>query len=123
VIPCQLRAGLVLASLLLAPLVVAADTDADTEVNYLLAFVASSGCEFYRNDNRHDSESAADHLRLKYSRGKRYVDSAEHFIDRLASESSWTGKPYTVNCDGVEEPTADWLHRALDEYRAGRAPG
>lgn len=120
--PCLLRAGAITFALLVAPLVLAADTDADTEVDYLLEFVASSGCEFERNGDRHDPASAADHLRLKYSRGKRYVNSAEHFIDRLASESSWTGKPYTVNCDGVEEPTADWLHRALDEYRAGTDP-
>lgn len=120
--PWLFRAGLMMATLLAAPLVVGADTDADTEVNYLLEFVASSSCEFQRNDSRHDPASAADHLRLKYSRGKRYVNSAEQFIDRLASESSWTGKPYTVTCDGVEEPTADWLHHALDQYRAGGDP-
>ena len=120
--PWLFRAGLMMATLLAAPLVVGADTDADTEVNYLLEFVASSSCEFQRNDSRHDPGSAADHLRLKYNRGKRYVNSAEQFIDRLASESSWTGKPYAVTCDGVEEPTADWLHRALDQYRAGVDP-
>lgn len=113
----RLRAGTIGAILLVTPLIAAAGTD--TEVNYLLDVVAASGCEFKRNDSPHDPVSAADHLRLKYSRGKRYVNSAEQFIDRLASESSWSGKPYTVNCDGVEEPSGVWLHRALDEYRAG----
>jgi hypothetical protein len=111
------RAGTIFAILLVTPLIAAADTDA--EVKYLLDLVAASGCEFKRNDSRHDPVSAAGHLRLKYSRGKRYVNSAEQFIDRLASESSWTGNPYSVNCDGIEEPTGVWLHRALDEFRAG----
>ena len=92
-------------------------TDTDAEVNYLLDFVAGSGCVFQRNDSRHDPESAADHLRLKYDRGGKYVNSAEQFIDRLATESSWTGKDYTVTCDGQTEPSADWLHRALDAHR------
>lgn len=90
---------------------------ADTEIQHLLEFVASSNCDFIRNGSSHDSAEAADHLRLKYRRGKKYADSAEHFIDRLASESSWTGKPYTVNCGGRVEPTRDWLRRALQDYR------
>ena len=91
--------------------------DTDTEVQYLLDHVANSGCSFERNGTTHDSVGAADHLQLKYSRGKRYVNSAEQFIDRLASESSWSGKKYTVTCDGATEPSGDWLHRALEQYR------
>ena len=34
------------------------------------------------------ADDAADHLRLKHRRGKRYATSAETFIDRLASKSS-----------------------------------
>jgi hypothetical protein len=89
----------------------------EEEVQYLLEFVAASGCTFVRNSTEHDPVDAADHLRLKYSRGGRYVNSAEQFIDRLASESSWTGNTYTVTCDGKTEPSGDWLHRALKDYR------
>lgn len=89
----------------------------DEEVQYLLGFVASSGCTFIRNGTEHDAAGAADHLRLKYSRGGKYVNNADQFIDRLASESSWTGNEYTVTCEGVTEPSGDWLHQALDEYR------
>lgn len=92
--------------------------DAEREIAYLLDYVASSGCEFQRNGSAHDPADAADHLRLKYSRGKRYATTAEQFIDRLASESSWTGEPYTVHCAGQEEATSAWLHRALQDYRA-----
>jgi hypothetical protein len=93
------------------------ETQTTAEVGYLLEFVATSGCNFIRNGSAHDPADAADHLRLKYSRGKRYVNNAEQFIDRLASESSWTGKPYSVECAGETEPSRDWLYRALSEFR------
>ena len=107
---------LIIAASLCLP-VQAADT-ADAEINYLLEFVSGSGCTSIRNGTEHSAIDAADHLRLKYSRGERYADSAEAFIDRLASESSWTGKPYTVRCGDVQETSADWLHRALAAHRA-----
>lgn len=94
--------------------------DAEREIAYLLDFVASSGCEFQRNGSAHAPADAANHLRLKYSRGQRYATTAEQFIDRLATESSWTGEPYTVNCAGREQATGAWLHRALQDYRAGQ---
>lgn len=94
-----------------------ADDTTEREIDHLLTFVEKSGCIFVRNDTEHDSADAADHLRLKYSRGSRYVNSAEQFIDRLASESSWSGKPYTVTCDGRTETAGVWLHRALADYR------
>ncbi len=48
-----------------------------------------------------------------------YLSSSEQFIDRLATESSWTGTPYAITCEGATEPSAQWLHRALSEYRKG----
>lgn len=92
--------------------------DAEQEIDYLLEFVADSGCIFHRNGSDHPSAEAADHLRLKYRRGKRYASSAENFIDRLASASSWSGEPYTVTCGELTEPSSAWLHRALADYRA-----
>lgn len=90
---------------------------AETEIRYLLDYVARSQCTFVRNGTAHDPADAADHLRLKYQRGSRYVNSAEQFVDRLASKSSLSGNPYMVNCGGRTEPTRDWLLRALTEYR------
>jgi hypothetical protein len=108
---------LLLAFALALPGAATAGAETEQEVEYLLEFVASSGCTFVRNGDDHDSADAADHLRLKYSRGKRYVGSAEQFIDRLATESSWSGDPYTVTCEGNTQTSAHWLHRALAEYR------
>ena len=94
-----------------------ADHATDPEIEYLLDFVARSGCTFHRNGEDHDSVDAADHLRLKYRRGKKYANSAEQYIDRLASKSSWSGEPYTVTCDGQTQASSAWLHEALREHR------
>lgn len=113
----QLLTAFALSLLLAQPVFAADDATTSTEVNFLLEFVASSGCTFIRNGDDHPSAEAAEHLRLKYRRGKRYVNSAEQFIDRLATESSWSGDPYTVTCKGATQPSAQWLHRALTDYR------
>jgi hypothetical protein len=121
-----LSAGLrSLAALLLAGLAVhAGGSDAaedagiaDREITGLISAVESSGCVFIRNGDRHDAAEAADHLRLKYRRGKRYADTAEHFIERLASKSSWSGEPYLIECGGTGEPSGDWLTTALLRIR------
>lgn len=90
----------------------------EDEINALIDEVARSGCQFTRNGSDHNAEDAADHLRLKYRRGKRYASSAENFIDRLASESSWTDKPYMMTCPDSGEQTANaWLHASLADLR------
>jgi hypothetical protein len=95
----------------------AVEAVAEAEIAYLLQRVADSGCLFSRNGATHDAADAADHLRLKYRRGRRYADTAEHFIDRLASGSSWSGEPYSIECADYSGPSGPWLHRALREYR------
>jgi len=89
----------------------------ETEINALLEVVAKSGCDFKRNGTLHSSPDAAEHLALKYSRGQRYVETTENFIDRLATKSSWTGRSYTVICDGVETASGTWLHAQLLDLR------
>ena len=92
--------------------------ETSAEIDRMLQQVQASDCIFIRNGSEHDAEDAADHLRLKLKRGKKYVNTTEQFIDRLASESSWTGKPYTIRCpDQDEELTGAWLHRLLDSIR------
>ena len=114
------RIPLAIAVLLLmaASITCAADADTEREVAHLIEFVAASGCAFNRNGSQHESADAAEHLQLKYRRGKRWVDTAEQFIDRLASSSSMSNKPYTINCAGTETTAASWLHAELASYRA-----
>ena len=95
-----------------------AAADADTEIRALIQAVAESECEFNRNGSLHSAEAAAAHLELKYARGKRYADSAEAFIEHLASKSSWSGKPYQMICDRQTQPAGDWLTATLLDIRA-----
>jgi hypothetical protein len=98
---------------------IAVAQDVEAEVEYLLTSVGSSNCVFVRNGTRHSAASAESHLRMKYGRTRRYIDNADEFITKLASESSWTGKPYTLDCPGEEEQaTGTWLFERLSEYRA-----
>lgn len=106
-----------LLSAILLPAAATADSTED-EIEYLITSVGESGCIFIRNGARHDAEDAASHMRLKYRRGKRYAKTAELFIERLASKSSFSGKPYAIECPGGEAvPSGDWLSARLEEYR------
>lgn len=89
------------------------------EVNHLISAVSESGCEFVRNGKTHTAGEAVGHLQMKAKRGKRYYDTADEFIERIASKSSWTGKPYMIQCVGKPAATAaDWFTSVLTEYRA-----
>lgn len=99
------------------PAMASADV-ATTEIEYLVNTIGASNCTFIRNGKRHSAEDAEEHLRMKYRRGKRYAPTAEKFIERLASASSWSKKPYFIECAGEEAvPTGEWLMAHLDEYR------
>ena len=113
--------GLVCMSMVLTTNAAPASVDAEAEIVELIQAVALSGCEFERNGKRYDSLEAADHLRLKYTRGRRYARTAEQFIDRLASKSSITGKPYLIICaESGEHRAKDWLEAALNAQRKRR---
>ena len=98
-----------------------ADDEMNREIDYLLETVATSDCIFIRNGKEHRSEAARDHLSLKRRRGKRYFSSAEEFIERLASSSSWSGKPYHIRCDdGEQQLASEWFNALLNEYRSAQ---
>lgn len=104
------------ASLFLPAIAHANDTEA--EIEYLVSTIGTSDCTFIRNGKRHDADDAEQHLRMKYRRGKRYAPTAEKFIERLASASSMSKKPYYIECDGQEAvPSGEWLTAQLHEYR------
>jgi hypothetical protein len=93
---------------------------AQTEINYLLGFVESSGCEFYRNGSWYDSKRAQAHLRDKYQMlaAADQISTAEDFIEKAATKSSLSGRPYEVRCGGAEAVTSNqWLRAALARYR------
>ena len=103
-----------------APLPAAAADEAvvaEVEIEQLLIAIGESGCEFIRNGKRHSASDAESHLRMKYKRGRRYAKTAELFIERLATASSMTRRPYEIDCGGEPERTGDWLKARLDGLR------
>jgi len=90
----------------------------DEEIDFLLDTVGNSDCVFTRNGKDHLAEDARDHLQMKRKRGKRYFDSSEEFIERLASKSSWSGKPYFIQCgDGPRVTAKEWFTVLLEQHR------
>ena len=90
------------------------------EIDYLLTTMSNSQCTFIRNGKEYGAQDAEAHLRMKYNRGKRYAPTTEKFIERLASKSSMSNKPYYIECDGEGRmPSGQWLTQLLNDYRAG----
>lgn len=88
------------------------------EINYLLSYLGDSGCTFIRNGSEHRAQEARDHLEMKYNHAKGRIKTAEDFIDKLASQSSLSRKPYEVRCADVQLPSKQWLDEALAFHRA-----
>lgn len=113
---------LAISIVILALPVWSAEPDAVTraEVAHLLEYLESSGCQFQRNGSWYPPARAASHLNQKYGYllKKGLVSNAESFIERAASESSASGKPYSVKCgDAAAVPSATWLRAELQRFR------
>lgn len=97
---------------------------ARAEVDALLTRLQTSGCEFNRNGSWYAGAEAKAHLlkKLDYLEGKDMVSTAEQFIERGATASSMSGKPYLVRCAGkAPVEGAVWLRAELQRVRVGRA--
>lgn len=95
------------------------ENTAKSEIDHLLAEVAESGCVFVRNGDEHDADAARDHLAMKRRRGRRHFDTADEFIEKIASRSSFSGKPYHIRCDGQTQTAEEWFEKVLADYRSG----
>jgi len=119
-----LRTGLLALALQLLwlPVVRAASpTNTQMEVDFLLGYLAVSGCEFYRNGTWYNSDAAQAHLRKKYTylAALNMVKSADDFIEKAGSESSFSGKAYQVRCNGGDTVTSrKWLNDELAHFRS-----
>jgi hypothetical protein len=100
----------------------AGEPDAVTraEVAHLLQYLETSGCQFQRNGSWYPPARAASHLNQKYEYmlKKGLVTNTESFIEGAASESSASGKPYSVKCgEAAAVPSATWLRDELQRFR------
>lgn len=89
----------------------------EARINAMLNSLArKKDLTFVRNGETHNSEEAVSHLRLKLSNTRNRIDTAEQFIDKVASSSSITGKPYIVKIPGKPDEYAQpYLHKLIVE--------
>jgi hypothetical protein len=90
------------------------------EVAYLLDTVAKAPCQFNRNGSWYDGAAARAHLQKKYDylAKRKLALTAEAFIERGATASSVSGKPYQIRCAGAAPvASAAWLSEQLARYR------
>lgn len=82
--------------------------DARCEIDHLLGFIESSRDTFVRNGEEHDAEAAKVHIERKYNHAKRWIETAEQFIEYAATllctrswPSAWAadrGAPRPSSC-------------------------
>ena len=86
------------------------------KIEALIATVAAlpEGTALIRNGEAHPAKAAAEHLRMKWGKAGKRVQTAEDFITVCASQSYLSGKPYLIRfADGREVPTGPWLRQQL----------
>ncbi|WP_162578679.1 DUF5329 family protein [Variovorax sp. PBS-H4] len=106
-----------------APL--AAATPSEQEHKLIMALIAHvqgmTTMKFLRNGEPHDAGEAAEHMQAKYKHFRDEIVTAEDFIERCASRSELTGKPYMVKlADGKTHEARGFL---TQELRAMRQQG
>lgn len=113
--------GAALAAISLVAGVSLADTMND-EIDYLIEEVGKSGCTFIRNGKYYAGRRARAHLQSKRRLNGHLIDSTEEFIEKIASKSVTSGKPYLIHCKGQDAQTAgEWFSALLAEYRGQSA--
>ena len=70
--------------------------------NLLTAVGQQEQLIFIRNGSEHNAAEAESHLRLKLSKTKKRLSTAEQFVDKVASGSSISSKPYQVKLPGKD---------------------
>jgi len=78
---------------------------------------------FVRNGKDYDCHAAAKHMRDKWDYGRKQIRTAVEFIDKAASKSSASGKPYKIRFkDGREVEAGQFLHDELKKIEGGDLP-
>ena len=76
--------------------------------------------KFVRNDSEYDAKTAAKFLRGKWDSNESKIKSAKDFIEKAASVSSTSGKPYLIRFkDGKDVKTGDYLSEQLKNLEKG----
>ncbi|CAN7242391.1 MULTISPECIES: DUF5329 family protein [Variovorax] len=79
---------------------------------------------FMRNGDEHNAADAAKHMQAKFDHFKDEITTAEDFIDRCASRSEMTGKPYKIKMpNGSMRDANEFLNAELRTLRQGGGSG
>lgn len=89
-----------------------------TEKEKIEALISSiedlKNAKFYRNGILYNAATAANHLRMKYSKAGKEIKTAQDFIEKIASRSSITGQAYKiVFSDGKVIPARKYFYDKL----------
>ncbi len=85
------------------------------KILHLLKEIEVSGYTFIRNGNEYPSRKAREHLEFKLKRAGK-IKTAGDFIRKIASRSSFSGKPYYIRMkSGRIIKTEEWLKAKLNE--------
>ncbi len=102
---------------LLPSRVVAADEKPMSETEKIEALIKHveglAGAKFVRNGREYDAKTAARFLRGKWDAQKDEIKTAQDFIDKAASVSSSSGKPYLIRKDGKDTKSGEYLAEQL----------
>lgn len=107
-----------------APVHATTPTATAIEIDGLFSALLQSGCKFSRNGSWYSAKQASQHLQGKYDYllKKKLVPNTEAFIERAASQSSMSSKPYLVSCPGQPEVhSKQWFTEQLQKIRAKKA--
>jgi len=99
--------------------------EARAEIEALVSRLETSGCEVNRNGTWYPAADVRLHLmtKLGYLEARGAVENAEQFIERAASGSSMSGRPYLIKCgDNPPMETGTWLSQQLQAMRASARP-
>ena len=91
----------------------------DKRIEHLLSVIKNlDGATFIRSGKSYDGAAAEEHLRMKLNRAGERVQTAEQFIDGIASSSYLSGKPYKIQFkDGKSVDAGPFLHGKLKAFK------
>lgn len=111
----------VVALLLTLPAWAKLNAHEEARINAMLnALAQKKDLTFVRNGDAHNCEEAVSHLRLKLGNTRNRIDTAEQFIDKVASSSSITGKPISLKFPVKAMKTRSLIYMRLLRKRIKR---
>ena len=79
--------------------------------------------KFIRNDSTHDAKTAAKFLRGKWQAHEKEIKTVVDFIEKVASFSSTSGKPYVIRFKSTGDvQSGEYLKQELKKLEQAESP-